>query len=117
MGSRPAVAGWLVSPATTPDSLTASQVPPASSSLPPRILGPAAWSTVMATAGRSSNSSRLAATIRGDSGWSRETVTSRHIARTVPIPLWPHLPVGQPLAPPVKFHAARRKVGTWWNQP
>ena len=77
-GSRPASRGWLVSPAKTPHSLTASQVPPDCSSRPPSTRGPSSLSTVMGTAGRSRNSSRLAPMRRGVSGKRRNATTSRH---------------------------------------
>ena len=70
--------GMLVSPATSPYSLVASHVPPARSSRPPRICG-ASQREVIATAGRASDSSRLAATTNGIPGMTRESMTRRHM--------------------------------------
>ena len=61
-------AGWS-DPAQTPCSLTASQVPPESSSRPPRIRGgPCFEHRDRASTGRSRTSSRLAPTISGSPG-------------------------------------------------
>ena len=77
-GSLASPSGWLVSPAQTPCSLTASHVPPESSSRPPRTLGGPSSRTVMGIAGLSRTSSRLAPTIRGSSGTSCVATTRRH---------------------------------------
>src|SRR4029079_8406127 len=74
------IIGTLVSPATSRDSLVARHVPPARSSRPPRIPG-VSESEVMATAGRLSHSSRLAATTSGAPGITRDSTTRRHMTR------------------------------------
>ena len=81
VGSLASPSGWLVSPAHTPCSLTASQVPPESSSRPPRTRGGPSSSTVIGVVGRSRTSSRLAPTIRGSPGTSCDATTRRHTVR------------------------------------
>ena len=83
--SRPPGEGRLVKPTTTPCSLTASQVPPARSSRPPSTLGLESRSTLIECAGRSSRSSRLAATISGCAPPGCQENTRRHIGVRVPV--------------------------------
>ena len=83
-GSLASPRGWLVRPAQTPCSLTASQVPPDCSSRPPRMRGPDGARTVTGVAGRSISSSRLAPTMSGSSGTTREAMTRRHTRTTLP---------------------------------
>src|SRR5215203_1157424 len=78
--SGPSRSGRFVSPATTPTSLVANQVPPPTSSRPPRMAGPPTPSSrVIGIAGRARRSSRLAATISGIPGTTPLITIKRHI--------------------------------------